>query len=147
MGIMPRIPVGRRLILVADRSEITRTVLREILVRHGYRVVSAGTTADALKVISRLSSRLDGVIAESTPQAAAGFDLAAEIRHAVPQVPLLAMSNPMLHFASRDTVLPTVNFERIDKPFKQAYLLEKLDRILANESADQHTRCKAASAS
>jgi len=144
---MPRIPVGRRLILVADRSEITRTVLREMLIRHGYRVVSAGTTADALKVISRLSSRLDGVIAESTPRAAAGFDLAAEIRHAVPRVPLLAMSNPMLHFASRDQVLPAVNFNRIDKPFKQACLLEKLDHILANESADRHTRCKAASAS
>jgi DNA-binding NtrC family response regulator len=144
---MPLIPVGRRLILVADRSEITRTVLREILVRHGYRVVSAGTTADALKVISRLSSPLDGVIAESTPQAAAGFDLAAEIRHAVPQVPLLAMSNPMLHFASREKAPTGVSFERIEKPFSQAYLLEKLDRLLANATAHRHPACKAASAS
>jgi DNA-binding NtrC family response regulator len=144
---MPRFSVGRRLILVADRSEITRTVLREILVRQGYRVVSAGTTADALKVISRLSSRLDAVIAETAPRAAAGFDLAAEIRHAVPQVPLLAMSNPMLHFASREKAPPTMSFERIEKPFSQAYLLEKLDRLLANATPHRHPACKAASAS
>lgn len=123
---------GRRLILIADRSEITRRVLREILVPSGFRVVTAATTADAARVIARLGNRLHAAVAESAPHAGAGYDFAAEISRMAPNTPLLAMSNPMPHLngARRERTRVDETPSEIAKPFTQASLLTKLNEVL-----------------
>ena len=119
-----------RLILVADHSAITRRIVREMLVRQGFRVLEAGNMAVALRVVARFGSRLNGVVAESTPPGGSGYDLAAEIGRAAPHGPLLAMSNPTLHLIGGEPLMsrcPTA----IRKPFTQALLLERLGALLA----------------
>ena len=121
-----------RLILVADRSDIARRIVREILMRQGFRVLEAGTKEAALRVVARFGSRLDVVIAESTPAAGTGFDLALEIGRVAPHIPLLAMFQPT-PYVLRPAPEESFGSQRptVKKPFTQALLLERLEPLLA----------------
>ena len=126
------------MILVADRSEITRRVVREILVKQGFHVMGVESTADALRVIARLGPRLEGVVAESTPGGGSGFDLAGEIGAAAPHIPLLAMSNTTLHLIGQgqeEALAESANV--IQKPFTQSLLLDRLESMLAKKPGPQ----------
>jgi CheY-like chemotaxis protein len=126
-------------ILVADPSAITRRVVREILVGQGFRVLMAPTAADALRVISRLSSRLQAIVAEGVWT---GFDVGREIARIAPKVPTLAMVNNASRALLPGPLLPATPspgmevrqpspYDVINKPFTRALLVSKLLALIA----------------
>jgi len=126
--MMPRFGIRRPMILVADRSGIARTVVREMLVRRGFRVLTAGTAKDAVRITLRFASLLHAIVAESVSNTRAGNDLATELARCAPQVPVLAMINPQ-HVAGQ---LEQANL--IVKPFTQALLLFKVEQLLGKQA-------------
>jgi CheY-like chemotaxis protein len=130
---MPEHRVSRPLILVADRNEIIRKVVREILTSHGCRVLSAATRAQAERILTRLSAKLDAVIADSTLETGFQCDPARALRPLAADIPILIMTNPAPHLQPGRWAVerPLAEQGYIRKPFTQSLLLSKLHEMLS----------------
>ena len=126
--------IGRPVILVAEPNEIIRKVVREILVRQGFRVLAVSNATSAQKVVCRLSSRIAAIVMESAMRAPTGFDLLGELAKLAPDVPALVISNPMPGVVplERDPLPQAMEYQRdiLPKPFPRALLLSKLHALL-----------------
>jgi|SwirhisoilCB2_FD_contig_51_13455490_length_798_multi_2_in_0_out_0_1 CheY-like chemotaxis protein len=123
---------GRRpLILVADPNEIIRQVIRTILVGQGCRVLFAHNGEAAVRVIKRLSSRLDLMIVDMSIEATRGFDIADHAAQLAPGLPVVLLSSRLLEGSPAQQYLGPRR-EIVAKPFTQASLLSKVRDLLAD---------------
>jgi len=77
-------------ILVVDGDVITRTVVAEYLRHCGYRVLEAGTGAEAMQALRHAAFSIDIVLSDvELPGAISGFDLARRVRESMPQVNIM----------------------------------------------------------
>jgi CheY-like chemotaxis protein len=124
---------GRRpLILVADPNEIIRQVICTILVGQGCRVLFAHSGEAAVRVVRRLSARLDLMITDMSMQATRGFDIADHAAHLAPELSVLLLSGRSLEqsLLSQEHLGPRRDI--VAKPFTQASLLSKVRKLLAD---------------
>jgi CheY-like chemotaxis protein len=119
----PPVPGGKPLVVVVDDNPDILEWLVEVLSRTGYRVVSAGSVADANQQMVDLSP--DAVLFDYFLPDGDGVTLALELRQRVPGVQVVVMSGTEL--AQRDAAIcEKAHFPILRKPF----LAEDLQAVL-----------------
>jgi DNA-binding NtrC family response regulator len=77
-------------ILVIDDDDMIRDSIRDVLVRAGYRVTGAANGEQGLEALA--SQRFDAVITDILMPEKEGVETIIEIRKALPDTPIIAMS-------------------------------------------------------
>jgi CheY-like chemotaxis protein len=104
-----------------DDEEVVRATTADMLAELGYRVLQAGSAAEALKLLE--STDIDLLITDHVMPGMSGTALAYAIRTYRPKLPVLVISG----FAELDGVAPDV--PRLAKPFRSADLAATLAAI------------------
>jgi signal transduction histidine kinase/CheY-like chemotaxis protein len=105
------------LVLVADDEESVRRVMEKILVRAGYRVVTAGNGREAQRVFRETESELALMVTDIMMPEMNGIELARWARGRIPDLPILLVSG----FAESPLVQDWVDHEPgtfLAKPFE-----------------------------
>lgn len=113
-------------ILVVDDEAVVRELLETVLTNKGYRVTTAATGADALRVVK--AGAIDLVISDLQMEDADGIELIGQIKQVLPNVPAVLLTGVLFD--------PEVVRDNISK--KVSSYIEKtapLSRILAEVQA------------
>jgi PAS domain S-box-containing protein len=120
---------GGETVLVVEDEEAMREVTRRILARNGYRVITAGTGAEAVELATAANQDIHLLITDVIMPRMLGKEVADRIRAVRPTTRVLYMSgyaHPVL--ASQGTLDPGVTL--IEKPFTEPALLDKIKEVL-----------------
>lgn len=121
-------PTGET-VLVVDDEEMVRRLAARILLGHGYRVLEAGGGEDAVRILQRASSRIDGVLTDVAMPGLGGRQLGETITRCWPGVRVLYMSGfPAKRMVDEGALDPTCPF--LQKPFTSEQLTRKVREML-----------------
>ena len=118
---------SRTTILLVDDDNGCRDVVRQILERKGFAVLSAGCPDQAIKIATE-ASRIDLLISDVVMPGQNGFELYEQLQMQMPRLPVLFISGyPIIPpcLEKEDTV---VNF--LLKPFRAEKLLDMVHATL-----------------
>ncbi|HUC36904.1 MAG TPA: ATP-binding protein [Acidimicrobiales bacterium] len=120
---------ARGMILVVEDEAGVRSACRRILERAGFGVIEANDGVDALAKLNGL--RIDLLLTDVVmPGGMTGRDLAAQVDHLRPGVPVLFMSGYNADaIATRGVLEPGITV--VEKPFTSADLLSKVRELLS----------------
>jgi DNA-binding NtrC family response regulator len=120
-------------LIVDDNADLCET-LRRTLASVGYEAACA---EDAQAAIAAIAARTpDIIITDIYMPAADGFELLNWLRRRAIDIPVIAMSGSGTGYYDQLSVAEHLGAAAvIDKPFRQAKLVETIDRVLANRSA------------
>jgi CheY-like chemotaxis protein len=132
----PPPPCGSETILLAEDEESFRDVIRATLEEHGYKVISAGNGAAALRALEGEGPRPDLILADVVMPGMCGCDLVRQVRAAHASVKAIYMSGHTedalaghgLDATGRDRTL-------LSKPFTPEGLLSAVRRELDEKVA------------
>jgi PAS domain S-box-containing protein len=120
---------GGELLLVVEDEAAMREVTRRMLVRHGYRVLTAANGEEAIELARRHGPEIQLLVTDVLMPQILGNDVAAAITAILPGLPVLYMSGyaqPLL--ASQGRLEPGVTL--VEKPFSEDELLVKVAELL-----------------
>lgn len=124
------IPTGNETVLVAEDNEDVRAFLKEVLIKHGYRVIEAQDGEDAIKKFMTHKD-IDLIILDTVMPKKNGLEAFKEIYKLEPDVRFIFMSG-----YSRDIVLEKgigdKEFDFIPKPVEVEKLLLKIREVLSS---------------
>jgi PAS domain S-box-containing protein len=129
-------PLGRGsgTILLVEDSRLLRRVAKEFLERAGYRVVDAGSPAEALATAGKHTDAIDLLLTDVALPEMTGPELARRLQHERPGLRVLYMSGYAGDvLAKAGLSRQSVSF--IDKPFTWQTLAEKVREVLAAPAA------------
>jgi CheY-like chemotaxis protein len=128
-------PPTRETVLVVDDEEMVRRLAARMLLQLGYRVLEARDGQDAVRVLQRSASRVDGVLTDLAMPGIGGRGLGETIARCWPQVRVLYMSGfPGQRMVDEGALDPSHPF--IQKPFTSEQLGRKI-RELFTKSVEQ----------
>ena len=116
-------------VLVVEDEEALRELTRRILARSGYRVLTAASGPEALKIAEHATEAIHLLLTDVIMPHMLGKELAARIRHWCPAIRVLYMSGyaqPVL--ASQGTLDAGVTL--VEKPFSEPALLDQIREVL-----------------
>lgn len=117
-------------ILVVDGDVITRTVVAEYLRHCGYRVLEAGTGAEAMQALQHAAFSIDIVLSDvELPGEISGFDLARRVRETMPQVNIM-LAGAVERIADTAGDLCEEG-PHLAKPYDQRLILDHIKRLRA----------------
>jgi PAS domain S-box-containing protein len=127
-GESPAFWSGTGTIMVVDDEEFLRTLLTQILERHGFQVLQASDGQEALRIFQGLQ-RIDLVLLDLRMPRMDGFETCQALRALDPKVPILMMSG------HQDSSLvagkATLGIQGVlQKPFQSGELRDLLRQIL-----------------
>jgi PAS domain S-box-containing protein len=120
---------GGESVLVVEEGAATRELTRRILARHGYRVIVAGSGAEALREAERQEGPIDLLLTDVVMPQMLGKALAERVAAIRPGIRILYMSGyarPIL--ASKGTLEEGVTL--LEKPFSGPLLTAKVREVL-----------------
>ncbi|MDQ3224637.1 MAG: response regulator [Gemmatimonadota bacterium] len=121
---------ARETVLVVDDEEMVRRLAARILSGQGYRVLEAGGGEEAVRMLQRASSRIDGVVTDVAMPGLGGRQLGETISRCWPRVRVLYMSGfPARRMVDEGGLDPTFPF--LQKPFTNEQLARKVRELLA----------------
>ena len=112
-------------ILVVDDEEMLRNLLRKILVKEGYRVLTASSAPEALEKLS--SESIDLVVSDVQMPEMDGFELLKALKKDYPQIGVIVMTAYGDAYTVRDALLLGAD-EYITKPFKSFEVVMVVER-------------------
>lgn len=112
-------------ILVVDDEEMLRNLLRKILVKEGYRVLTSSSAPEALEKLS--SESIDLVISDVQMPEMDGFELLKALKKDYPQIGVIVMTAYGDAYTVRDALLLGAD-EYITKPFKSFEVVMVVER-------------------
>jgi two-component system, OmpR family, response regulator MprA len=123
-------------VLIVDDDDALRDTLQRMVQSVGYDVTVA---TDAHAAIAAISARSpDIILTDIYMPAADGFELLNWLRNNAAGIPVIAMSGSSSSYGHYDQLSVAEHLGAsavIDKPFRQAKLVETIDRVLANRGA------------
>jgi CheY-like chemotaxis protein len=119
---------NRRILLVED-ERVARETLRRLLEQDSHTVVEANNGAEALALFR--NGRFDLVVVDYEMPFIKGNELAANIKRAAPNQPIL-MITAFHHRPSKDNPVDAV----VNKPFRCAHLREVMSKLLSQPAAN-----------
>jgi len=126
--IRPELRGTESILLVEDQAEV-RSVVEQMLTRHGYRVAAAGNGADALDIARTYPGRIDLIITDVVMPGMSGREVATRFLRERPAARELYMSG-----YTDDSVVQQGVIEQsvafIQKPFRPSTLLQKIREVL-----------------
>ena len=121
---------GGELILVVDDEADVRGVVRRMLEKHGYRVLTAAEGSEAMDVFAQHQAGIRAVLTDMMMPNMDGPALVRTLRHLEPQLPILGMTGVGEKADIKD--LETLDLlVLLTKPFNIAGLLDVLHQALA----------------
>jgi len=123
---------GRQTVLLVEDDSAIREVVRRILERNGYQVLTATDTAHAVDLASQ-GHDIDLLLTDAIMPGMLGKEVAAAVLAVQPAVRVLYMSGyaqPVL--ASQGTLEPGIVL--VEKPFTEQDLLTRIDHLLTADS-------------
>jgi two-component system cell cycle sensor histidine kinase/response regulator CckA len=126
----PPLPRGHECILVVEDELPVREMVRDVLVRQGYRVHEAASGREALDLWGRLHQEIDLVLTDIVmPDGIMGTDLVARLLESRPDLPVIFSSGYSQESdESRLSLVDGVNF--LQKPYRPASLIRLIrDRL------------------
>lgn len=122
---------GETTILIVDDEALTRTVLKDVLVKQGYRVAIAIDGMDGFKEV--IASKPDVIITDKVMPKLDGFALLKSIKE-IPEfrsIPVILISDKMSDEDEAE-IFTMGFFDYIPKPVKEITLLSRVRRALGN---------------
>jgi two-component system CheB/CheR fusion protein len=122
--------VGSGTVLVVDDEEAILKLTRFMLEKAGYQVLVAENGAVALDIFRRDPGQIVAVLLDMTMPVMSGAETLKRLREIKPDVPVALTSG----FAEREALarFPVKTVEVfVQKPYKAAHLLEKINQIVA----------------
>jgi two-component system cell cycle sensor histidine kinase/response regulator CckA len=133
---------GRETILLVEDEDIVRRLIGQVLASHGYRVIEAGSGAEALEAIDRHQGHIDLLLTDVVMAGMSGRELAEKLTALLPELKVLYMSGYTDDAMLRHGVYHN-SAAFLGKPFSPAGLVRKLGEVL-RPAADQTIRAAAA---
>ena len=130
-------PGGDETILVVEDDAPLRELIDRTLSRAGYRVVSAPSADEAIRLVETRYLRLDALLTDVVMPGRSGCQLAELFRLAHPELPVLLMSGYPTGPLPGGTELPA-GTPLIRKPFTGPDLLARLREVLNGSRAIPH---------
>jgi CheY-like chemotaxis protein len=115
-------------VLVVDDDVTTRAAMRRVLEHHGYSVIVAEAAEDALRVLERTHVPVDLLVTDVQMPGLRGDELAARVRRAWPDMPVLFVSGEPRFAALAADAAGRAQF--LLKPFLPDELLEAVNQVL-----------------
>jgi PAS domain S-box-containing protein len=136
----PTPPLARRMgsgtILVVDDDEAILKLTRIMLEKAGYKVVVAENGAEAIDIFRQNAGQIVAVLLDMTMPVMSGVETLKALRDLKPDVPVALTSGfTELEALARFPVKTVEAF--VQKPYKAAHLLEKINKIVAESIAAQ----------
>lgn len=125
----PEAPRTARTVLLVERNDPVRELVREILSDHGYQVLESTDVESIMRDAESQSLHADLLITEVEMPAMTGYELARRLSGFLPQMKTLYLADFPETEAGRSEVLGT-DSPFLKKPFKAAELVEKVTRLL-----------------
>jgi CheY-like chemotaxis protein len=119
---------GPETILLVEDEAFVRGVTAEVLESAGYRLVIAGSAAEALDLYRRCSAPLDLLLADIVMPGMSGLELAAELENFHPRAGVLLMSGYVEQLASLG--FSACGEHHLAKPFSVRVLLRRVREVL-----------------
>lgn len=116
------------LVLVADDGARLRDLVRRMLSRAGFRVLTARDGAEALALVMEHIGEVDAVVSDIEMPEMDGLELRDALRATVPGLPVLLMSGSPMEAANAPSVLR--------KPFEQDELLRRVRDAVQRTAGD-----------
>lgn len=118
----------RETVLVVDDEEMVRRLAARMLLQLGYRVLQAKDGQDAIRVLQRAASRINGVLTDLAMPELGGRGLGETIARCWPQIRVLYMSGfPAQRMVNEGALDPSHPF--IQKPFTSEQLGRKIQEL------------------
>ena len=124
----------RQTILLVEDEEMVRTLMREVLEREGYQVLSCSHAQDGIKVSKQHGGQIDLLLTDVVMPGMNGRDMASQILETLPELRVVFMSGYTEHVLIREGEADP-HFEYLQKPFTLRTLLRKLERVLGTVQA------------
>jgi hypothetical protein len=122
---------GTGTILLVEDEDQVRNLTSSILSRHGYRVLTAASGAEALQIARDLTEPIHLLLTDVVMPGMNGPILAQEVRGLRPEIPVLYMSGYTdASITGEDVFAGDVAY--IEKPFTSAALQEKVQAAIRN---------------
>jgi PAS domain S-box-containing protein len=116
-------------ILVVEDEAGIRALVRKILRRHGYRVLEAGSGAEAVEIVKHSETRLDLLLTDVMMPGMSGLELASFVRELRPDLRVLYISG-----YTDDAQVAAGDFPPgsafLQKPFTLGSLINKVKEVL-----------------
>ena len=116
------------ILLVEDENQV-RNLTRAMLMRQGYRILDAGSGADALALAQEMDVPIDLLLTDIVMPQMSGLELAKEMRAARPGIRVLFTSGYTDNAVVKQGIL-TAEMPFIQKPFTSAALCGKVREVL-----------------
>lgn len=110
-------------VLVVDDDVTSRAAMRRLLEHHGYTVIVAEDAAEALRLLERTHVPVDLLVTDVQMPGMLGDALAARVREAWPELPVLFVSGEP-RYASLARAEGATRF--LQKPFLPAEFMESV---------------------
>ena len=107
-------------ILVVDDELLLCTLLKNVLEREGYRVLTAPDGIDALKVLEE--KKISIIISDIKMPQMSGTELLVEVKENFPDIPIILMTGYDLDFTKEDAISSGAD-DYITKPFKNVEII------------------------
>lgn len=126
----PALNDGRETVLVVEDEAPVRRTVEQILLLHGYTVLTAEDGEACLELCAGHTGEIDLVLTDFVMPRLGGLDLAAKLRELQPDTKILFMSGFTDGQLDRHKVAALGGIELIEKPFRAAALLQRIRELL-----------------
>jgi CheY-like chemotaxis protein len=121
---------GRKTVLLVDDNQAIVQVIKSMLVKNGYHVLSATSPNEAIGIVSDLKETIDLLLTDMVMPEMNGRELSIKLLSLYPQLKTLFMSGYTMDMTALKGVSENeTNFIR--KPFRIRELTEKINAIMA----------------
>ena len=134
---MKKVPWESGTVLVVNREEAVRIVVRQALEHADYRVLEVRDAAEALEICRRPMERIDLLLSEVTLSGSGGRALVDSATRLRPRTKVIYMSRNVDLFLSQGVLTPDMAYLR--KPFTGVEVLAKIQEVL--RPSQQHVVC------
>jgi len=116
-------------ILLVEDEEMVRGLMREVLEREGYEVLSCAHPNEGIEVSQRHGGRIDLLLTDVVMPGMNGREMANRILETLPELQVVFMSGYTEHVLMQEGEVEP-HFEYLQKPFSLQTLTRKLVQLL-----------------
>jgi len=120
-------------ILVVEDQQLVRDVVRTILERAGFRVLTAGSGAQAIQVESMTGETIHLLLSDVMMPDLSGPSVATILTKLRPEMRVLMMSG----YSDTDVLFLNQDWHFIEKPFRPRALIERVNEVLHTSERSQ----------
>jgi len=117
-------------VLVVDDEPLMRLFVTRALRGAGYDTIEAASAEEALELLASDDANISLLVSDVQLPGLSGSELVAQARELLPELPTLLMSGQGKHWLVNERLIQR-DADLLQKPFRIADLLGKLDRLLA----------------